>query len=661
MAKDRKPLALVAFGALGVVFGDIGTSPLYAVRQVFHDTPGFAHEPSAILGVLSLILWSIILVVCVKYVGFVIRADHDGEGGTLAMLGLIHARSDPSQNQTRDEMPSDAELKHQEKAKQDGAASKPAEPRAPDPARPKPAQRDRPDVLTLLALFASALLFGDGMITPAISVLSAVEGLKFATPVFEPAVLPLSVIILAGLFAFQSGGTERVAKLFAPVMLAWFAAIGVVGLVATIRHPAVLAAFNPAYGARFLTGHGWTGFATLGAVVLAFSGVEALFADLGQFGRRPIALSWYCVVLPGLLLNYLGQGGHVLDDPKSGAEPFFSLVPHWAIYPMVALSTAAAVIASQALISGAFSLTQQIVNMGYAPRYSIRHTAADAMGQVYMPVVNGILAVGCIGIVLMFRSSDALGGAYGLAVVGTMTITSIVYFVVLRRVWGWPLAVAAPLVCCFLVVEAAFLIANLAKLLSGAWLPLVIALALFGIMAVWTDGRARYRRAIASRGIPVERFCGMMPAGTDRSGGIAVFLTGDFDTVPLVGRNSWLLDNVRDKRVLLLKVEIADAPYVPDARRVDVGRVREGITRAIVRFGFMEIPDVGGVMLKALPADWKDAVFFLPQPAATGRGGLLHHWRSRIFLFLGDTGLSPVEFFHIPPGQTVSVGLEVEG
>ncbi len=660
MANDRKSLALVAFGALGVVFGDIGTSPLYAVRQVFHDTPGFAHEPSAILGVLSLILWSIILVVCVKYVGFVIRADHDGEGGTLAMLGLIHARSEPSQNQTRDEMPSDAELKQQE-AKQDGNASKTAESRAPDPARPKPAQRDRPDVLTLLALFASALLFGDGMITPAISVLSAVEGLKFATPVFEPAVLPLSVIILAGLFAFQSGGTERVAKLFAPVMLAWFTAIGVVGLVATIRHPAVLAAFNPAHGARFLTGHGWTGFATLGAVVLAFSGVEALFADLGQFGRRPIALSWYCVVLPGLLLNYLGQGGHVLDDPKSAAEPFFSLVPHWAIYPMVALSTAAAVIASQALISGAFSLTQQIVNMGYAPRYSIRHTAADAMGQVYMPVVNGILAVGCIGIVLMFRSSDALGGAYGLAVVGTMTITSIVYFVVLRRVWGWRLAVAAPLVGGFLVVEAAFLIANLAKLLSGAWLPLVIALALFGIMAVWTDGRARYRRAIAGRGIPVERFCGMMPAGTDRSGGIAVFLTGDFDTVPLVGRNSWLLDNVRGKRVLLLKVEIADAPYVPDARRVDVGRVRDGITRAIVRFGFMEIPDVGGVMLKALPSDWKEAVFFLPQPAATGRGGLLRRWRSRVFLFLGDTGLSPVEFFHIPPEQTVAIGLKVDG
>ena len=659
MTTTRKPLALVAFGALGVVFGDIGTSPLYAMRQVFYDAPGLVRDPGAILGVLSLILWSIVLVVCVKYTGFVMRADHDGEGGTLAMLGLIHARSQPSQNQTRDEIPEDEKPKH-------GVAGHASQPSRPKPSRPHPGQRGRPDTLTLLALFASALLFGDGMVTPAISVLSAVEGLKVATPVFEPVVLPLALVILAVLFALQRGGTERVAKLFGPVMLAWFAAIGVVGLAATTQHPAVLAAFNPTYAARFLAGHGWTGFTTLGAVVLAFSGVEALFADLGHYGRRPITLAWYCVVLPGLLLNYLGQGGHVLDDPAAAAGPFFAIVPHWAIYPMVALSTAAAVIASQALISGAFSLTQQAVNMGYAPRYAIRHTAADSAGQVYMPAVNGILAAGCIAIVLGFRSSDALGAAYGLSVIGTMTITSVVYFVVLRRVWGWPRAAAVPLVGCFLVVEAAFLVANLAKLLSGAWLPLAIGLTLFGIMAIWTDGRARYRRAVAGWAMPVERFRTLTKAGadeTDETDDIdetAVFLTSDLDMVPMIDRSPWLLANICGKRVLLLKVETTDTPLVPEQERVKVERLDAGLSRATVRFGFMEAPDVCGILAQALPSGWGNAVFYLPQPVAAERGSLLERCRSRAFLFLGNTGLSPVEFFHIPPRQTVLVGLDVE-
>ncbi len=651
-AQDRKPIALVAFGALGVVFGDIGTSPLYGVRQVFHDTPGFAHDPGAILGVLSLILWSIGLVVCVKYVGFVMRADHDGEGGTLAMLGLIHARVEPSQDETRDEIPSDAE-KGASGADGAGGAKAGGDGRAP------PRRRERPDGLTLLTLFAAALLFGDGMVTPAISVLSAVEGLQFATPVFKPAVLPLSVVILVGLFALQSGGTERVARLFGPVMLAWFAAIGAVGLAAMLHHPGVLAAFNPLFGARFLLTHGWTGFATLGAVVLAFSGVEALFADLGHYGRRPITLAWYCVVLPGLLLNYLGQGGHVLDNPAGAAEPFFSLVPHWAIYPMVALSTLAAIIASQALISGAFSLTQQAVNMGYAPRYTIRHTSANTVGQVYMPAVNGILAVGCIAIVLGFRTSDALGAAYGLAVIGTMTITSVVYYEVLRRVWGWGHGRSLALVGAFLVVEAAFLVANLAKLLSGAWLPLAIALVVFGVMAVWTDGRARYRRAVGAWAMPVARFCTSMHAWTKRDKETAVFLTGDLDEVPLVGRHPWLLSHVRSRRVMLLKVETNTAPVV-SGERLSIESLGEGFFRGTARFGFMETPDVGRVLSGAVPFEWDEAVFYLGQPVAAEHGRWLNRLRSRVFLFLGRTGLTPVEFFHIPPAQTVTVALEVE-
>ncbi len=692
MPANRKPITLVAFGALGVVFGDIGTSPLYAVRQLFHDDPDFAHDPNAILGFLSLVLWSIVLVVCVKYAGFVLRADHDGEGGTLAMLGLIHARSEPSQNQSRDETePKNGQgagrQAGQTRKGNSGTQSEPAgttamqtpggdadgtQPavhappggyagkRAQGRARPKPGRRARPDALTLVALFASALLFGDGMVTPAISVLSAVEGLKVATPIFQPVVLPLAVAILGGLFALQSGGTQRVAKLFGPVMLAWFAAIGVIGLLATIHHPAVLAAFDPRHAASFLIGHGWKGFSALGVVVLAFSGVEALFADLGQFGRRPITLAWYCVVLPGLLLNYLGQGGHVLDDPSVGSEPFFSLVPHWAIYPMVALSTAAAVIASQALISGMFSLTQQAVNMGYAPRYGIRHTAADAEGQVYMPVVNGALALGCIAIVLAFRSSDALGSAYGLAVIGTMTITSVVYFVVLRRVWGWSLAAAVPLVGSFLIFEAAFLVANFAKLLSGAWVPLAIALVVFAVMAVWTDCRARYHRAVAGWGMPVSQFRNLMRPGLNRNDETAVFLTGDLDTVPLVGRNELVRANACEKRILLLKVENTDQPSVPQHDRVEVEGFGENVLRATARFGFMETASVCDVLPEILPDDWKNPVFYLPQPVVAERGGMIARWRCRLFLFLGNTGLSPAEFLHIPPEQTLSIRLEVE-
>ncbi len=656
-AQDRKPIALMAFGALGVVFGDIGTSPLYAVRQVFHDTPGFAHDPGAILGALSLVLWSIVLVVCVKYVGFVLRADHDGEGGTLAMLGLIHARVTPSQDETRDEIAPDAGEAGGGRAEPGkGGGGKGG---AGEGSKAPPRRRDRPDGLTLLVLFASALLFGDGMVTPAISVLSAVEGLKVATPVFEPVVLPLSVAILAALFALQSGGTERVARLFGPVMLTWFAAIGAVGLAATLRHPSVLAAANPVQGLRFLLGHGWTGFATLGAVVLAFSGVEALFADLGHYGRRPITLAWYCVVLPGLVLNYLGQGGHVLDDPAAAAEPFFSLVPRWGIYPMVALSTLAAIIASQALISGAFSLTQQAVNMGYAPRYAIRHTSADTEGQVYMPVVNAILAVGCIAIVLGFRTSDALGAAYGLAVIGTMTITSVVYYVVLRRVWGWGRGRAGALVGAFLVVEAAFLVANLAKLLSGAWLPLAIALVVFGIVAVWTDGRARYRRSTAQWEMPVARFRALMKDWTKRDGETAVFLTGDLDQVPLVGQHPWLLAHVRSKRVMLLKVETSDVPFV-SGERLAIESLGDGLFRGTARFGFMESPDVGRVLKDAVPFEWDGAVFYLGQPIAAEHGRWLDRLRCRVFLFLGRTGLTPIEFFRIPPAQTVSVALEVE-
>jgi KUP system potassium uptake protein len=604
-------------GTIGVVFGDIGTSPLYAVRQVFHDTPVYASDPAAITGVLSLIIWAVVLAVCVKYTMFVLRADHDGEGGTLAMLGLIE--------QTK----------------------------PPDPCK-------GPGVLVLLVLFGSALLYGDGMITPSISVLSAVEGLNVATDIFKPYVLPISAVILLMLFLVQNRGTEAVGRYFGPVMAVWFASIGVVGAVSIVQTPAVLACFNPMQGVHFLLHHGWTGYLTLGAVVLAFSGVEALFADLGHFGRRPIILAWYVFVLPGLLLNYLGQGALLLRNPHAAGEPFFGQVPHWALYPMVALATCATVIASQALISGAFSLTRQAVNMGLAPRYAVRHTSAEASGQVYMPVVNGFLMIGCLAVVLGFRSSDALGNAYGLAVIGTMTITSIVFFVVTWKVWHWPLYLAVPLMIAFLGFDLAFLGANLVKILQGAWVPLVIGIFVFTLLFIWNIGRARYRRALAEWSMGIDEFRHGMSAWKQRGAGAAVFLTTDLDRVPLVGRHHWLREHCSYENVLLLKIELVRSPYYSAEHRVEVKDLGNGLFTAEARFGFMEAPRAGDVLLKALPFDWATAVFMLPQPIATDTGPFSHRILRRIYLFLGRTGLTPIEWFQIPPHQAVSVGMELD-
>ncbi len=613
---SQKKLPFLMLGALGVVFGDIGTSPLYAVQQVFTDTPAFAHDPAAITGVLSLILWAVILAVCVKYTLFVLRADHDGEGGTLALLGLIH-QNDP-----------------------------------PEPFA-------GPGALTLLVLFGSALLYGDGMITPSISVLSAVEGLNVATDVFKPYVLPIAVAILLALFLVQSRGTEAVGKLFGPVMLLWFVSIAAVGVFSIVKHPAVLTCFDPRHAVRFLFGRGWTGYATLGAVVLAFSGVEALFADLGHFGRRPIILAWYLLVLPSLMLNYLGQGALLLRDPSGAAQPFYNLLPHWGIYPMVALSTLATVIASQALISGAFSLTRQAVNMGLAPRYAVRHTSAESSGQVYMPVVNYFLMAGCIAVVLGFRSSSALGNAYGLAVIGTMTVTSIVFFLVTRRVWHWPLWSALPLLLAFLTFDFAFLGANLAKVLQGAWVPLVIGAFVFTLLTLWTVGRARYRRALAEWSMSTADFKRGMESWETRRGS-AIFLTSHLDWVPLVGRHRWLWENCRYDNVLLLRIELAKTPYVDEGARVTVNQVCDGFYTGTASFGFMETPCVGTVLKGALPFDWEDSVFLLPRPIPTDRGHWARQFMQHAYLFLSKTGLSPVEWFQIPPHQAVSVGLELE-
>ena len=614
---QSRGLPVMALGALGVVFGDIGTSPLYAVKQCFEDDPGFAHDPAAILGILSLIIWSILFVVCLKYVGFILRADHDGEGGTLAMLGLIRSKVPP--------LPF-----------------------------------SRPAALTLLVLFGSALLYGDGVVTPAISVLSAVEGLKQASPEFGRWVVPLAAGILLALFWGQHYGTARVGHFFGPVMLLWFATIACLGIARALQHPAVLAAFNPVLGFRLLLGHGWSGYAVLGAVVLCFSGTEALFADLGHFGRRPIVLSWYCAVLPALGLNYLGQGAELLTNPQSVSNPFFAIVPHWALYPAVAIATAATVIASQALISGAFSLTQQAINMGFAPRYRVVHTSEEERGQVYMPVVNYALMVGCVTLVLTFRSSDALGSAYGLAVIGTMTVTSITFFVVMRRVWAWPLWLAGPLAGAFLLVDCAFLGANLAKLLAGAWVPLLVGAVVFALFAIWTEGRARLRQALAGWSMPVDEFRRLVEHWGDREEGGAVFLTENSDKVPMIGRHPWLRSHVRHENVLLLRVETTKRPYVPEAQRLSLEDLGQGVFRGVLRFGFMQRPCVSAALKGNLPFSEDTAIFFLPQVIASSSPSTWRGLLRRVTQFLGRTGLTPIEYFDLPPSQVVSVGLQLE-
>lgn len=618
MGYARKPLPTAALGALGVVFGDIGTSPLYALQQCVAELPGMAHDPAAVLGVLSLVLWAVILVVCVKYTGFVLRADHEGEGGALALIGLLRSRGGLS-----------------------GLGP-----------------------LTLALLFGAALLYGDGIVTPSISVLSAVEGLNVATDAFKPYVMPIALGILVALFLVQRSGTAKVGAVFGPILLVWFAAIGVLGAIATARHPGVLAAFNPAHAIAFLGGHGWTGYAVLGAVVLCISGVEALFADLGHFGRRPIILAWYCVVLPALALNYLGQGAMLIDQPDTAADnPFFALVPHWGIYPMVLLSTVATTIASQALISGAFSLTQQAVNMQFCPRLAVIHTSDEQSGQVYMPAVNILLMVGCVALVVGFGSSAALGAAYGLAVTGTMTLTSVAMFAVMRRVWRWPALVSGMLAAAFLAIDLAFLGANAAKILHGAWVPLLVGLVVFGVFLLWTDLDRRFTRALHEWGMPIRQFAATMKDWGERSDGTAVFLTRAHDEVPLVGRHEWLRRHVRQERVLLLRVDTNQSPYVRPGERLSLHKKEGGLYAGVVCFGFMQNPDLIEALKESpfpeLVEDCDTMVFYLAKPFPTEQGGFLLRMRRQAYVLLTRLAQTPIEYFDIPPHQTVSLGIEI--
>ncbi len=629
-ARHGSSLGVLALAALGVVYGDIGTSPLYAIKECFGREYGLVPNHENVLGILSLVFWSLFLIVIVKYLTFMMRADNRGEGGTFALLALLRAS-------------------------------------------------DRPrSYLVALGLFGAALLYGDGMITPAISVLSAVEGLELAAPQLTPWVGAITVVILAAVFLVQRRGTAGLGAVFGPITLVWFISIAAAGLPWLFRKPSVLEAFDPSHAVRFFLDHGTHGFFVLGSVVLCVTGGEALYADMGHFGRRPIRLAWYTVVLPALLLNYLGQGALLLDscDGPGGvaaeactmavARPFFMLVPEMLLYPMVLIATLATVIASQAMISGAFSLTQQGVQLGFLPRVQIIHTSATAEGQIFVPVVNGGLMVACIALVLFAGTSSNLAAAYGIAVTGTFTVTSVLFYAVARHHWGWSRLRAGSLVLLFLVVDLAFFGANLAKLFHGGWIPMVAALGVFSMMTTWRMG-ARWRaRELSKVRIKFEDFFTSLklqpPA---RVKGTAVFMTQDSEGTPMALLHQLKHNQVLHEQVVLLTIMTLNDPTVPEEARVRVTQLHAGFWRVIGRYGFMETPNVPDIMKRAASqglATYRGRTsYFLGRETfiATGRSSM-PRWRRVLFAFLAKNARSPTEFFGIPANEVVELGAQIE-
>lgn len=615
--------ATLALAALGVVFGDIGTSPLYAFKQCFQEGRGFDPSPPHVLGILSLCFWAIAGVVCVKYLTFILRADAEGEGGVLALLALIR----PSANQ---------------------GIAQPL------------------SWIALLVLFGSGMLYGDGIITPAISVLSAIEGLTIATTAAERFILPITVGILIAMFTVQRRGTGKIGAVFGPVMALWFIAIGAAGAVAIVRNPAIFGALNPFHALQFLLHNGATSILVLGAVVLCVSGVEALYADLGHFGRVPITIAWYSLAFPALALNYFGQGAQVLANPQSLANPFYSLFPGWTLYPAIGLATAATIIASQALISGAFSLTQQAVQLGYLPRLRIIHTSRDQLGQIFIPFLNTFLAIACVLVVLTFKSSDALGAAYGLAVTGTMTATSIAYFVLVRRKWNWPLWKALAVVGFFLVFDLTFLAGNLPKIVRGGWIPLVIACIVFTIAVTWFEGRRRLLEALAQLSVPVEEFVQEFnDRRAERSGRTAVFLTPTTVGIPFALRQEWVREEIMREHIVLLTVVNERRPYVPLRKRLQIERLGPDLHRVEAHFGFMQQPKIGLILPLCEQASelggFEQPTYFLAAPKIVHdeRPGAMPAWQRGLYDFLIHNARPYTDALGLPANHVVQIGVEV--
>jgi KUP system potassium uptake protein len=619
---EKKGVLPLTVAAIGVVFGDIGTSPLYAMREAFHGSHPLAANHDNVLGVLSLISWSLIIVVTLKYVVFMMRADNRGEGGIMALLALV-LRS--TTRNTRGRM-----------------------------------------ILMSLGLFGAALFYGDGVITPAISVLSAVEGLEVATPALKPFVIPVTILVLIGLFLFQQKGTEMVGALFGPITLVWFAVLALLGIRNIVNYPQVLVAFSPGYAIAFFGENSTGGFLVLGAVVLAITGTEALYADMGHFGKKPIRLAWSCYVLPALFLNYFGQGALILHDKDAVQNPFYHMAPEWALYPMVVLATMATVIASQAVISGTYSLTRQAIQLGYCPRLEVTHTSESEIGQIYMPWINWVLLAAVIGLVLGFESSSNLAGAYGVAVTGTMAIDTVLAFVLMRSLWRWPLWIALPLLLIFLTIDLSFFSANAVKLLQGGWFPIMVAIVLFTLLVTWKRGRLLLMERLSPGSIPIEPFIRSVTAHPPtRVPGTAVFLTAAAEGVPHALLHNLNHNKVLHERIVLLTVSTIDIPHVPDEERVEVQALGNDFYRLIVRYGFKDDPDVPRALELASAKGFKfemlETSFFLSRQtliAKVGPGMAL--WQEKLFALMSRNASSATTFFKIPANRVVELGTRIE-
>jgi KUP system potassium uptake protein len=620
VSKDRRRrLVLLCLASLGIVYGDIGTSPLYAMRECFYGQHSVPPTHANVLGVLSLILWSLVLIISVKYLTLILRADNRGEGGILALATLVS-----------------------------------------DVLR-------RGKFLFLLGLFGAALLYADGMITPAISVMGAIEGLHVATPLFDPYVVPIAVVILIGLFFFQSRGTTGVGTVFGPITMLWFVAISLLGFQQIIRAPQVLAAINPIHGFEFFMINGWRGFVVLGAVFLVVTGGEALYADIGHFGTAPIRLTWFAVVLPALTLNYFGQGALLLVEPEAAVNPFYRMAPSWALYPLVVLATAAAVIASQAIISGAFSLTMQAIQLGYSPRLKVIYTSARIIGQIYVPVVNWGLMLACIALVLGFRTSSNLAAAYGVAITTTMLITTILFYVLARRRWRWPAWAALPLAAFFITIDLAFFGANMLKVAHGGWFPLLVSAAIIFLMLTWRKGRRVLRSRLSEICIPLNAFLPELKSQSIRRvPGTAVYMSGNRFGTPLALLHNLKHNKVLHEQVVLLTVRTEEVPYLANVKdRVAVENLDEGFWRAQVHFGFMEKPDVPAALDRikqtGLRFDSMRTTYFIGRETilATRKLGL-SSWRGSIFAWMTRNAGDVTSYFCLPPNGVVELGARVE-
>ena len=618
----KKRLAGLSLAALGVVFGDIGTSPLYAVRECFHGEYGIAITQANVLGVLSLLVWSLLLIVSLKYLTFIMKADNDGEGGILALTALIITQS-----------------------KKNGYERW---------------------LLVVIGLFGAGLLYGDGMITPAISVLSAIEGVQIIAPAFKDLVIPATIIVLVALFLFQHHGTARVGALFGPIIFVWFVVIGILGFVKIVQYPLILKAILPWYGISFLLNNHLQGFMVLGAVFLSVTGAEALYADMGHFGKHPIRLTWVLLVLPALLLNYFGQGALLLTFPTESHHPFYGLVPSWAMIPMVVLSTSATIIASQALITGVFSLTQQAIQLGYMPRLTVTHTSAKHIGQIYVPAANWTLMIATIGLVAGFGSSSKLASAYGVAVTATMLISTILFYYVARDLWKWNKIALNVLISFFAVVDLSFFAASMSKLFHGAWFPLAIGLMVFTLMITWKQGRSLLLQQLTDRTLTIEEFIQSLSLQQpQRVNGQAVYLTANPDLVPVAMLHNLRHNKIMHSEIALFHFSTERVPRVPNNRKVEVTKLGDGFFKVVARYGFLEYPNIRQVIALAnhqgLHFRLEAISFFLSRERiVTGLKSKMVSWRKTLFALMARNALSATAYYDLPPGQVIEIGLLVQ-